>query len=36
MNYYFREEFFTHELIKELSPLTEMSWREANCAPNTN
>ncbi len=36
MNYYFSEEFFNDALVKELSPLTELSWVEANCAPNTN
>jgi len=35
MNYYFTEEYFTEELIKEISPLTEQSWIEANCAPDT-
>ncbi len=28
------EEFFNEALIKELSPLTEQSWREADCAPD--
>jgi len=36
MNYYFTEEHFTDELIEEIKPLTELSWREANCAPETN
>lgn len=36
MNYYFREEYFNPELIKEIAPLTEMSWREANCAPDSD
>lgn len=35
MNYYFTEEHFTDGLIEEIKPLTELSWREANCAPET-
>ena len=28
-----REEYFNEALIKELKPLTKLSWDEANCAP---
>jgi len=35
MNLFFREEYFSDGLIKELTPLTKLSWEEANCAPET-
>lgn len=35
MNYEYKEEFFNDELIAELSFLTELSWKEANCAPES-
>lgn len=34
MNYTFDEEYFSDELIQELSFLTELSWKEAACAPD--
>lgn len=34
MRYEYQEEFFNDGLIMELSYLTEMSWNEANCAPD--
>lgn len=35
MNYTFDEEYFSDELIQELSFLTELSWKEAACAPDS-
>lgn len=36
MNYEYKEEFFNKDLIDELGFLTEMSWKEANCAPDAD
>lgn len=33
MNLQYKEEYFDNEIVNELSPLTELSWSEANCAP---
>jgi len=35
MSYVFDEEYFNDELINELSFLTEMSWKEAACTPDS-
>ncbi len=34
MNHY-REEFFTEAMIAELDPLTQLSWAESACSPDT-
>jgi len=31
----YQEEWFSKKLIEELAPLTELSWLEANCSPDT-